>query len=89
MLAYSLLKSNIFTATELDLLAALSLHNTTRVGVSVAPGMQTQRTAYALQGKYLFFIIPHSIKNYILLFSFLFLNYTNRSPVKTHTIFYP
>ncbi|CAG9563346.1 unnamed protein product [Danaus chrysippus] len=37
-------------ATELDLLAALSLHNTTRTGVSAAPGMQPQRTAYSLDG---------------------------------------
>ncbi|XP_063530580.1 protein kinase C-binding protein NELL1-like isoform X1 [Cydia strobilella] len=37
-------------ATELDLLGALSLHNTSRAGVSVAPGMQPQRTAYTLQG---------------------------------------
>ncbi|XP_050362567.1 protein kinase C-binding protein NELL1-like isoform X1 [Nymphalis io] len=38
-------------ATELDLLAALSLHNTTRAGLIVAPGMQPQRTAYSLQGE--------------------------------------
>ncbi|OWR46036.1 hypothetical protein KGM_200721 [Danaus plexippus plexippus] len=41
-------KENVVNATELDLLAALSLHNTTRTGVSAAPGMQPQRTAYAL-----------------------------------------
>ncbi|XP_037967933.2 protein kinase C-binding protein NELL1 isoform X2 [Plutella xylostella] len=38
-------------ATELDLLGALSLHNTSRGGVSGAPGMQAQRAAYALQGE--------------------------------------
>ncbi|CAH2063103.1 unnamed protein product, partial [Iphiclides podalirius] len=37
-------------ATELDLLGALSLHNTSHAGVSVAPGMQPQRTAYTLEG---------------------------------------
>ncbi|KAI8440530.1 hypothetical protein MSG28_001778 [Choristoneura fumiferana] len=37
-------------ATELDLLGALSLHNTSRAGVSAGPGMQPQRTAYTLQG---------------------------------------
>ncbi|KAJ0179543.1 hypothetical protein K1T71_005255 [Dendrolimus kikuchii] len=37
-------------STELDLLGALSLHNTSRVGISVEPGMQPQRTAYNLQG---------------------------------------
>ncbi|XP_050561369.1 protein kinase C-binding protein NELL1 isoform X1 [Spodoptera frugiperda] len=38
-------------ATELDLLGALSLHNTSRAGVTAAPGMQPQRTAYTLQGE--------------------------------------
>ncbi|XP_053599713.1 protein kinase C-binding protein NELL1-like isoform X2 [Plodia interpunctella] len=37
-------------ATELDLLGALSLHNTSRAGVSVAPGVQPPATAYELQG---------------------------------------
>ncbi|CAG9090941.1 unnamed protein product [Plutella xylostella] len=37
--------------TELDLLGALSLHNTSRGGVTGAPGMQAQRAAYALQGE--------------------------------------
>ncbi|KAL4709358.1 hypothetical protein ACJJTC_007090, partial [Scirpophaga incertulas] len=36
--------------TELDLLGALSLHNTTRAGVSATQGMQPQRVAYTLQG---------------------------------------
>ncbi|CAH4036097.1 unnamed protein product [Pieris brassicae] len=37
-------------ATELDLLAALSLQNTSRPGITVVPGMQPQRAAYTLQG---------------------------------------
>nr|CAJ2313428.1 protein kinase C-binding protein NELL1-like [Metisa plana] len=41
----------ITAATELDLLGALSLHNTSRAGVSAAPGVTPQRLAYTLQGE--------------------------------------
>ncbi|XP_037870870.1 protein kinase C-binding protein NELL1 isoform X2 [Bombyx mori] len=37
-------------ATELDLLGALSLHNTSHAGVTLAPGTLPQRSAYVLQG---------------------------------------
>ncbi|XP_060800674.1 protein kinase C-binding protein NELL1 isoform X1 [Amyelois transitella] len=37
-------------ATELDLLGALSLHNTSRAGVTATPGVQPPTTAYELQG---------------------------------------
>ncbi|GBP07049.1 hypothetical protein EVAR_4465_1 [Eumeta japonica] len=43
--------SGTWITTELDLLGALSLHNTSRAGVSAAPGITPQRLAFTLQGR--------------------------------------
>jgi len=47
----------------IDLLAALQLHNTTRLGVTQVPGLVRLKPAYYLQGKY------HVLSFYLLFFS--------------------
>ncbi|XP_075212261.1 protein kinase C-binding protein NELL2-like isoform X2 [Lycorma delicatula] len=59
----ALLGATIATAVEpgIDLLASLQLHNTSRQGVTIAPGPQRLRPAFYLQGDYRDLRLPQSV----------------------------